>query len=109
MGFASILTSGLIFGEYHTYSDLVNAFVANIFSKGAIVEAENRAIPSKNLTVTLTSVLFSRPKRNSILSDDIELLKTKLNDPSVAIPEQPLSLVTELKSDINQKETYGWH
>lgn len=94
--------------EGETYSDLVNAFVANIFSKGAIVEAENRAIPSKNLAVTLTSVLFSRPKRNSILSDDIELLKTKLNDPSVAIPEQPLSLVTELKSDINQKETYSF-
>ncbi len=94
--------------EGETYSDIVNAFVANIFSKGAIVEAENRAIPSKNLTVTLTSVLFSRPKRNSILSDDIELLKTKLNDPSVAIPEQPLSLVTELKSDINQKETYSF-
>ena len=94
--------------EGETYSDLVDAFVANIFSKGAIVEAENRAIPSKNLAVTLTSVLFSRPKRNSILSDDIELLKTKLNDPSVAIPEQPLSLVTELKSDINQKETYSF-
>src|SRR5690606_3194463 len=94
--------------EGETYSDLVNAFVANIFSKGAIVEAENRAIPSKSLAVTLTSVLFSRPKRNSILSDDIELLKTKLNDPSVAIPEQPLSLVTELKSDINQKETYSF-
>ena len=94
--------------EGETYSDLVDAFVANIFSKGAIVEAENRAIPSKSLAVTLTSVLFSRPKRNSILSDDIELLKTKLNDPSVAIPEQPLSLVTELKSDINQKETYSF-
>ena len=94
--------------EGETYSDLVDAFVANIFSKGAIVEVENRAIPSKSLAVTLTSVLFSRPKRNSILSDDIELLKTKLNDPSVAIPEQPLSLVTELKSDINQKETYSF-
>jgi hypothetical protein len=94
--------------EGETYSDLVDAFVANIFSRGVIVQAENRAIPSKNLAVTLTSVLFSRPKRNSILSDDIELLKTKLNDPSVAIPEQPLSLVTELKSDINQKETYSF-
>lgn len=94
--------------EGETYSDLVEAFVANIFSRGVIIEAENRAIPSKNLAVTLTSVLFSRPKRNSILSDDIELLKTKLNDPSVAIPEQPLSLVTELKSDINQKETYSF-
>lgn len=92
--------------EGETYSDLVEAFVANIFSRGIIAEAENRAIPSKNLAVTLTSVLFSRPKRNSILSDDIELLKTKLNDPSVAIPEQPLSLVTELNNDINEKETY---
>ena len=94
--------------EGETYSDLVEAFVANIFSRGVIVEAENRAIPSKNLAVTLTSVLFSRPKRNSILSDDIELLKTKLNDPSVAIPEQPLSLVTELNNDINEKETYSF-
>lgn len=94
--------------EGETYSDLVEAFVANIFSRGIIAEAENRAIPSKNLAVTLTSVLFSRPKRNSILSDDIELLKTKLNDPSVAIPEQPLSLVTELNNDINEKETYSF-
>lgn len=39
--------------EGETYSDLVNAFVANIFSKGAIVEAENRAVPSKSLAVTL--------------------------------------------------------
>ncbi|MDY6551183.1 AAA domain-containing protein [Acinetobacter faecalis] len=94
--------------EGETYSDLVEAFVANIFSRGTIVEAENRAIPSKNLTVTLTSVLFSRPKRNSILSDDIELLKTRLNDPSVIIPEQPLSLVTELSNNINKKETYSF-
>lgn len=94
--------------EGETYSDLVEAFVANIFSRGIIAEAENRAIPSKNLVVTLTSVLFSRPKRNSILSDDIELLKIKLNDPSVAIPEQPLSLVTELNNNINEKETYSF-
>ena len=92
--------------EGKTYSDLVEAFVANIFSRGVIIEAENRAIPSKNLAVTLTSVLFSRPKKNSILSDDIELLKTKLIESSVAIPEQPLSLVTELNNDINEKETY---
>lgn len=94
--------------EGETYSDLVEAFVANIFSRGIIAEAENRAIPSKNLAVTLTSVLFSRPKKNSILSDDIELLKNKLNDPSVAIPEQPLSLVTELNNNINEKETYSF-
>ena len=54
--------------------------------------------------MTLISVLFSRPKRNSILSDDIELIKLKLNDPSVAIPEQPLSLVTELKAILIKRD-----
>ncbi len=91
-----------------TYSDLVEAFTTNIYSKGIIVEPENRAIPSKNLVVNLTSVLFSRPKRNSILSDDIELLKTKLSDPLVAIPEQPLSLVTELNNESTEKEIYSF-
>lgn len=89
-----------------TYSDLVEAFVSNIFSKGAVVEAENRAIPSKSLAVTLTALLFSRPKKNSILSDDVELLKVKLNDPAISIPEQPLSLVTELGNSISEKESY---
>ena len=89
-----------------TYSDLIEAFVANIFSRGSIVEAENRAIPSKNLAVTLTSVLFSRPKQNSILSDDIKLLKMNFNDPHVIIPEQPLSLVTELNQSSREKESY---
>ncbi|MHA3084158.1 AAA domain-containing protein [Acinetobacter sp. ANC 5383] len=91
-----------------TYSDLVEAFVSNIFSKGAIIEAENRAIPSKNLAVTLTALLFSRPKKNSILSDDVELLKVKLNDPVISIPEQPLSLVTELGNSISEKESYSF-
>ncbi|MHA3053526.1 AAA domain-containing protein [Acinetobacter sp. ANC 4640] len=91
-----------------TYSDLVEAFVSNIFSKGAVVEAENRAIPSKNLAVTLTALLFSRPKKNSILSDDVELLKVKLNDPAISIPEQPLSLVTELGNSISEKESYSF-
>ncbi len=44
------MSSSLHLLKGETYSDLVNAFVANIFSKGAIVEAENRAIPSKNLS-----------------------------------------------------------
>ena len=94
--------------EAETYSDLVDAFVTNIFSRGIIVEAEDRVIPSKNLAVTLTSVLFSRPKKSSILSDDVELLKAEINDPTAIIPEQPLSLVTELDNNINEKETYSF-
>lgn len=94
--------------ESNTYSDLVEAFVANIFSRGKVVEPTDREIPSQNLVVTLTSVLFSRPKRNSILSDDVELLKAQLNDSSVVVPEQPLSLVTELNSKTNEKETYSF-
>lgn len=58
--------------------------------------------------MTLTSVLFSRPKKSSILSDDVELLKAEINDPTAIIPEQPLSLVTELDNNINEKETYSF-
>lgn len=92
--------------EGETYSDLAEAFVSNVFSRGMIIDAQNRTIPSKNLTVTLAAVLFSRPKKNSILRDDVELLKIEINDPSVVIPEQPLSLVTELDNSIKDKEFY---
>ncbi|CAM4343030.1 hypothetical protein F901_02095 [Acinetobacter dispersus] len=94
--------------EGETYSDLIEAFVANIFSRGTIIDVANRSIPTKNLAVTLASVLFSRPKRSSVLSDDVELLKTKLNEPLVTIPEQPLSLVTELDHEVNEKASYSF-
>lgn len=89
-----------------SYSDLVNAFVSNISSRGEVVEIEHRAIPSKQLKGCLAAVLFSRPKRNSILSDDIQLLKAKLADPTLVLPEQPLSLVTDLNNTAQDKEAY---
>lgn len=94
--------------ESETYSDLMSAFVANIFSRGQIIDIKDRASPSKELNISAAAVLFSRPKRNSILNDDIELLKNRLNDESVRIPEQPLSLVTELNHQVNHKQSYSF-
>lgn len=94
--------------ESETYSDIAEAFVGNIFSDAKVTEYEERLAPSKKLVVTLMSLLFSRPKKNSLLSDDVELLKNSLNDPSVVIPEQPLSLVTELTDNANERETYSF-
>ncbi len=44
--------------EGETYSDIVNAFVANIFSKGAIVEAENKGytIQKSNGDINISTV-----------------------------------------------------
>jgi len=94
--------------EAETYTDLIEAFVSSISSRGSIAEAQDRLIPSKTLAVTLNSVLFSRPRKNSILSDDIELLKLKLNDPQAIVPEQPLSLVTALDNSIKEKDSYSF-
>ena len=94
--------------EPDSYTDLVQAFVSSISSTGVAVETEKSLRPAKDLVVNLTALLFSRPRKNSILSDDIEALKLKLNDPDVEIPEQPLSLVTALDNSVKAKDTYSF-
>ncbi len=91
-----------------SYTDLIQAFVSNISSSGSVVNVSEKLKPSKDLVVNLASLLFSRPRKNSILSDDINELKLKLNDPELEIPEQPLSLVTSLENVVKEKDSYSF-
>lgn len=85
-----------------SYSDLAQTFVVNIDSKAKIAESIESSVIDAVPRLIPTSMIFSRPYKSSVLSDDINALKENLSLEDTIIPEQPLSLVTELSD--NRKE-----
>lgn len=80
-----------------SYTDVLKLAASNLDSNGVYREIQTKgdpiAVPNKDLVVTDTWVLLSRPRTNNHLTDDLKRLKDKLVS-GCDIPEGPLTLVT---------------
>ncbi len=80
-----------------SYTDVLKLAASNLDSNGVYREIQTKGdptpIPDKDLVVTDTWVLLSRPRTNNHLTDDLKRLKEKLTS-GCDIPEGPLTLVT---------------
>src|SRR5262249_653163 len=80
-----------------SYVDLLRLVAGNLESKGSYREllAKREIVPppSEHLIVSDNWVIFTRPRLNNFLLDDLKRLREKLGS-GCSIPEGPLALVT---------------
>jgi hypothetical protein len=80
-----------------SYMDLLRLVAGNLESKGSyrelLAKREIVPSPSEHLIVSDNWVLFTRPRLNNFLLDDLKRLQAKLGS-GCSIPEGPLALVT---------------
>lgn len=81
----------------NTFSDMLNCVAVGLGSNAKLIQQVEASAISINPQILDTALLFARPFKSCVLTDDIEALKQKLEDDPNNIPEQPLSLVTDLR------------
>lgn len=83
--------------DLSTYAGILRLIAGNLDSAGQYREVQGKGepvpSPGQNLTVTDEWVLFSRPRSNSYLFDDLRRLQERLES-GADIPDGPLSLVS---------------
>jgi len=81
-----------------SYSDVLKLVAANLDSKGSYREilATHGVVPTagEHLAVTDTWALFSRPRANNYLIEDLKRLHERIAGDCVIIPDGPLALVS---------------
>lgn len=85
--------------DAESYGDLARYFVASIDSRGKVSQSLNIGEFDEGALVVPEVILFTRPRTSNVLHDDIDALKSSLNDDDTVVPEQPCSLVTELSDE----------
>lgn len=98
-GLQELIDGGFIFDLFkdEALADMLSCVEVGLGSSAKIIYPEQLVPIDTNPQILNTTMLFARPSRNSILSDDIVALKQAIEAYHDELPELPLSLVSDLK------------